>query len=364
MATVPPEPPPTIGLPTALPNDGATASAWAWNAAEMRRVSAGKFMEHSVTLRDSQRKPSSDVGIHHSWCLTLMIVLVLMFGACTSLSGQGTEPYPPTIVFMTDFGVVDDSVALCRGVMYSIMPTVRIVDLTHQVTPFSILDGARFLSGSTPYYPAGTVFVVVIDPGVGSTRKAIVAKTRRGQYFVLPDNGLMTLVEQHDRIESAREITNTNWMLGSKLSSTFHGRDIFSPVGAHLARGDDWTEVGPEIPVKDLVRLNIKAAVLDERGLSATVIATDGPFGNLVTNVDADDFLKLGYQRGQEVPVNIDGKDMKIKFVRTFSDVPLKTPLLYIDSRGHLGVAVNQDSFAAVYGIKPPVAFSIPRSVK
>ena len=153
------------------------------------------------------------------------------------LAGAQTAKYPQTIVFMTDFGVVDDSVAICRGVMYSIMPEVRIVDLTHQVTPFSILDGARFFYGATPYYPAGTVFVVVIDPTVGSTRKAIVAKSKRGQYFVLPDNGLLTLVEQRDGIEGVHEITNTDWMIGTKLSSTFHGRDIFSPVGAHVARG-------------------------------------------------------------------------------------------------------------------------------
>ncbi|HKN15726.1 MAG TPA: S-adenosyl-l-methionine hydroxide adenosyltransferase family protein [Candidatus Sulfotelmatobacter sp.] len=263
---------------------------------------------------------------------------------------------------MTDFGVVDDSVALCRGVMYSIMPDVRIVDLTHQVTPFSILDGARFLYGATPYFPAGTVFVVVIDPTVGSTRKAIVARSKRGQWFVLPDNGLLTLVEQRDGIEAVREITNPEWMIGTKLSSTFHGRDIFSPVGAHMARGDDWTKVGPEIAVKDLVRLQLKAATLDERGLSATVIATDGPFGNLVTNVDADDFLKLGYRRGQEVPVTVGGKEMKMKFVKTFSDVPLGQPLLYIDSRGHLGLAVNQNSFAATYGVKPPAELMIPRA--
>jgi S-adenosylmethionine hydrolase len=262
---------------------------------------------------------------------------------------------------MTDFGVVDDSVALCRGVMYSIMPEVRIVDLTHQVTPFSILDGARFLYGATPYYPAGTVFVVVIDPGVGSARKAIVAHSKRGQYFVLPDNGLLTLVEQRDGIDAVREITNPDWMIGSKLSSTFHGRDIFSPAGAHVARGDDWTKAGPEMPVKDLVRLELTAATLDDRGLKATVIAIDGPFGNLVTNIDAEDFFKLGYQRGQEVPVTVDGREMKIKFVKTFSDVPLGQPLLYIDSRGHLAMAVNQGSFATVYGIKPPAAVVIPR---
>ena len=292
------------------------------------------------------------------------ILMFCLMALQTGVQAQtaAAAKYPQTIVFMTDFGVVDDSVAICRGVMYSIVPDVRVVDLTHQVTAFSILDGARFLFGATPYFPEGTVFVVVIDPTVGSTRKAIVAKSKRGQYFVLPDNGLLTLVEQRDGIEAAREITNPDWMIGSKLSSTFHGRDIFSPAGAHMARGDDWTKVGPEIPVKELVRLQLKAATLDEKGLSAMVIATDGPFGNLVTNVNAEDFLKLGYKRGQEVPIEIGDKDMKIKFVKTFSDVPLDQPLLYIDSRGRLGVAVNQNSFAATYGVKPPSALFIPRS--
>ena len=289
------------------------------------------------------------------------ILAAFLLAACAAVA-QSAQKYPPTIVFMTDFGVIDDSVALCRGVMYSIMPDVRIVDLTHQVTPFSILDGARFLYGATPYYPAGAVFVVVVDPGVGSTRKAIVAKSKRGQFFVLPDNGLLTLVEQRDGIEAVREITNTDWMIGTKLSSTFHGRDIFSPVGAHVARGDDWNTVGPEIPVKDLVRLDLKAPKLDDRGLTAEVIATDGPFGNLVTNIDAEEFFKLGYQRGQQLPITIGGREMKIPFVKTFSDVPLGKALLYVDSRGHMALAVNQNSFAAMYGVKPPVEVRIPRA--
>ena len=290
-------------------------------------------------------------------------MLVVLAGR--ALRARDTEQkYPPTIVFMTDFGVVDDSVAICRGVMYGIMPEVRIVDLTHQVTPFSIFDGARYLYGATPYYPAGTVFVVVVDPGVGSSRKAIVVRSKRGQYFVLPDNGVITLVEQRDGIAAVREITNPQWMIGSKLSSTFHGRDIFSPVAAHLARGDDWNTVGPEMAVKDLVRLDLKAANVNERGLSAMVIATDGPYGNLITNVDGEDFLKLGYHRGQDVPVKIGDKEMKIKFVKTFSDVALNQPLLYIDSRGHLALAVNQNSFAATYGIKPPVELFIPRGAR
>jgi S-adenosylmethionine hydrolase len=289
------------------------------------------------------------------------LAILILFTA----AALGTDHSPrPTIVFMTDFGVVDDSVALCKGVMYSIAPDVRIVDLTHQVTPFSILDGARFLFGATAYFPSGTIFVVVIDPTVGSTRKAIVVKSKRGQYFVLPDNGLMTLVQDRDGLESAREIANPAWMIGSAMSSTFHGRDIFSPAGAHLARGDDWTQVGPELNVAKLVRLDIAPAKLDDHCLTAEVIATDGPFGNLVTNISGEDFLKLGYTRGQIVPVTIGKTELKLPFVRTFSDVPLQKPLMYIDSRGHLGFAINQASFASIYAIKPPQPIFIPRAGK
>src|ERR1700678_4699516 len=123
------------------------------------------------------------LGLKMAMTVMALTVALIMTSVFSPLATAQTSKYPQTIVFMTDFGVVDDSVALCRGVMYSIMPDVRIVDLTHQVTPFSILDGARFLYGATPYFPAGTVFVVVIDPTVGSTRKAIVAKSKRGQYF-------------------------------------------------------------------------------------------------------------------------------------------------------------------------------------
>jgi len=294
-----------------------------------------------------------------------LLVTVLTF-VCLSLvtslpSVAASQASPrPTIVFMSDFGIVDDSVAICKGVMYSLAPDLRIVDLTHEVTPFSILDGARFLYGATPYYPAGAVFVVVVDPGVGSTRKAIVVKSNRDQYFVLPDNGLMTLVADRDGLEAAREITNPTWMIGKALSSTFHGRDIFSPAGAHLARGDDWTQVGPELQVDKLVRLNVSAAHLDSRRLTGEVIATDGPYGNLTTNIDGEEFLKLGYVNGQIVPVSIGGKSKKIRFVKTFSDVPLGEPLLYIDSRGRLAVAINQGNFAAVYGVKPPQMIVIP----
>jgi S-adenosylmethionine hydrolase len=284
---------------------------------------------------------------------------ILFFFVLASVLAAQTQSAPPTVVFMTDFGVVDDSVALCKGVMYGIAPNLRIVDLTHQVTAFSIADGARFLFGASPYFPPATVFVGVVDPTVGSTRKAIVVKTKRGQFFVVPDNGLITMVTDRDGVAGAREITNPDWMIGAKVSSTFHGRDIFSPVGAHLARGDDWSQVGPEL--KQFVRLELHPASLDDHGLTGEVIALDGPFGNLVTNISAEDFLKLGYQRGDLLKVTIAGREFQMPFVKTFSDVPLKQPLLYIDSRGRASFALNQTSFAAAYDIRPPQPVFIPR---
>ncbi len=288
------------------------------------------------------------------WPLTVTLVFSVLASA---LAAQTSAP--PTVVFMTDFGVVDDSVALCKGVMYGIAPNLRIVDLTHQVPAFSISDGARFLFGASPYFPASTVFVGVVDPTVGSTRKAIVVKSKRGQFFVVPDNGLITMVANRDGIEGVRQITNPDWMIGAKVSSTFHGRDIFSPVGAHLARGDDWNQVGPEL--KELVRLDLHPATVDNRGLTGEVIALDGPFGNLVTNISSEDFLKLGYKRGDLLKVMIAGREYQMPFVRTFSDVPLKQPLLYIDSRGRASFALNQNSFAAAYDIRPPQPIFIPR---
>ena len=292
----------------------------------------------------------------------VLALILFLVAAVPSPAVEESSKTAPIVVFMTDFGVLDDSVAICKGVMLSIAPDLRIVDLTHQVTPYSILDGARFLFGATPYYPAGTVFVVVVDPGVGSTRKAVVVKSKRGQYFVLPDNGLITLVGDRDGLADAHEITNRTWMIGSALSSTFHGRDIFSPVGAHLARGEDWTQVGPELSPDKLVRLNLEPAKADEKGLHGEVIATDGPFGNLVTNIDGTEFLKLGFQHGDKVRLTVGSTELVLLFARTFSDVPLNTPLLYIDSRGRIGLAVNQGSFASSFRIKPPVPLFIARS--
>jgi len=265
------------------------------------------------------------------------------------------------IGFMTDFDVKDDAVGICKAVMDGVAPGVRVIDITHQSEPYNIAMGARFLAGSAPYFPKDAVFVVVIDPGVGSTRKAIIAKSRVGQFFVLPDNGLLTLVQDRDGIVAAREITNPAWMIGSGISSTFHGRDIFSPAGAHLARGDDWTQSGPALDVAKLVRLDLKNASIDAAGLHGLVIGTDGPFGNLVLNVPAETFAQLGYKLGDLVPVTLGGKSYVFPLVKTFSDVPIGKELFYIDSRGRLSIGIDQGNFAETYKIGEGAELSIPK---
>src|SRR5260221_1015393 len=162
----------------------------------------------------------------------------------------------------------------------------------------------------------------------------------------------MTMVEERDGIEAIREITNPGWMVGAKISSTFHGRDISSPVGAHIAGGDDWTHVGPT--VKQPVRLDLKPATVDAKGLADEVTALDGQYGNLITNISAADFQKLGYQLGDKLKVTIAGREVEMRFVRTFSDVPLKQPWLLIDPRGRASFALTHASFPAGYKIDPP----------
>jgi S-adenosylmethionine hydrolase len=289
----------------------------------------------------------------------MLFTIVLLLVSTSALFAQGAPP-PRVIGFMTDFDVKDDAVGICKAVMLGIAPRATVVDITHQVTPFDIAQAGRFLAGSAPYFPRDAVFVAVIDPTVGSTRKAIIAKSKVGQYFVLPDNGMITQLAERDGLVGAREITNPAWMIGAKLSSTFHGRDIFSPAGAHLARGDDWTEAGPALDVANLVRLKNTTAAIDATGLHGQVIGTDGPFGNLVLNVPAESFARLGYRLGDRVHVTIAGTDYTLPFVKTFSDVPVGEGLLYIDSRGRLSVGIDQGNFAEVHHVTPPAPLEIP----
>ena len=298
-----------------------------------------------------------------TYAAPLLITLALTIAGCATSTiqpdaSQKKSATRPSIVFMTDFGVANDAVAICKAVMIGIAPDARIMDITHLVTPYQIGEASRMLQGVTPYYPAGTVFVIVVDPGVGTSRKAIIAKTKKGQYFVVPDNGLMTPIVDADGLEGAREITNPAWMIGDKISSTFHGRDIFSPTAAHLAMGEDWTQAGPAVDV--LVRLNLPVATVDAKGITGQVIGLDDPFGSLITNISGEDFRKLGYALDAKVTVKIDAKSYTMPYVKTFMGVPVGQPLLYLDSRDRVGFAVNQRDFSKIYKVTPPVPVLIP----
>ena len=295
-----------------------------------------------------------------------LFVLVLFSVACSKSADQKNPAQAtarggsrPAIVFMTDFGTANDAVAVCKAVIVGIAPDARIMDITHQVTPFSIEEGARFLAGVTPYYPPGTVFLVVVDPGVGTSRKAVIAKSKKGQYFVLPDNGLVTPVLERDGLESAREITNQAWMIQSAVSSTFHGRDIFSPSAAHLAAGWDYNFVGPEVP--ELVRLTPKVSITTEKGIDGDIIGLDDPYGSLITDIPADEFKKLGYNLGDKIVIHINKKPVTVPYVKTFMDVPVGDSLLYIDSRGRVGIANNEGNYSKKFGVEPPGTIFIPR---
>jgi S-adenosylmethionine hydrolase len=302
-----------------------------------------------------------------STLLVLVLVLALASVSCTqqpaqndaAATSQAAPTHRPTIVFMTDFGTANDAAAICRAVIFNIVPDVRLTDITHQVTPFSIEEASRFLAGVTPYYPSGTVFLVVVDPGVGTSRKAVIVKSKKGQYFVLPDNGLVTPVIERDGFDSAREITNQEWMIQSAVSSTFHGRDIFSPTAAHLAAGWDYHLAGPE--VAQLVQLTPKTSTTTDKGIEGDIIGLDDPYGSLITDIPADEFKKLGYNLGDKVTVQVNKKPVSVPYVKTFMDVPVGDSLLYIDSRGRVGIANNEGNYSKKFGITPPGTIFIPR---
>ena len=296
------------------------------------------------------------------WVFTL-VTLAVTGSSCSRQASSGpsqaTSTNPPTIVFMTDFGTANDAVAICHAVIYGIAPGVRLTDITHQVAPYSIEEASRFLFGVTPYYPAGTVFLVVVDPGVGTSRKAVAVKSKKGQYFILPDNGLITPVLDRDGLDAAREIANTQWMIQALVSSTFHGRDIFSPSAAHLAAGWDFNLIGPVVP--QLVRLSPKTSTSTDRGIAGDIIGLDDPYGSLITDITAEEFKQLGFNLGDKIIVEINKKAVSVPYVRTFMDVPVGESLLYVDSRGRVGIAISQGSYARKFNINPPGTIFIPR---
>lgn len=289
-----------------------------------------------------------------------LLLLWTMVGAKPLVAETNSTLSP--IVFQSDFGTQDDAVAIVKGVLFSIEPALNVVDLTHQVLAFAVQDAARFVANTSVHYPRGTVFLSLVDRHVPGSKKPIAVKSKKGQYFVQPDNGLITLVADRDGIEEVREISVSPWVSEKKIKSSFMWRDVYAPVAAHLARGEDFKTVGPVLGKS--VRLDLRALRINTEGISGEIVALDGPFGNLITNITAASLLSAGYALGDMVTVNITGKKFKIPFVKTFDDVVVGNSLLYIDSTDHVAFAINQGNFAKKYKVKPAQQLQIAKQRK
>lgn len=262
------------------------------------------------------------------------------------------------VVFQTDFGLVDGAVSAMYGVAYSVNPELKMHDLTHDITPYSIWEASYRLIQTISYWPDETVFVSVVDPGVGSTRKSVVVKTRSGKYIVTPDNGTLTHVLRLDGVQAAREIDeHVNRLPNSGESYTFHGRDVYAYTGARLASGAiSFDEVGPEIPVESLVSLPIVEPYLDQGGAHGTIDVLDVRFGSLWTNIPRELFLQTGVQYGDRLSITIENDTRTvyrniITFAKSFADVYVGEALTYVNSLDCMAVAINQGSFARAYNI-------------
>ena len=236
-----------------------------------------------------------------------------------------------------------------KGAIYAIYPEARIDDITHHVTPFNIWEGAYTLFLAAKEFPPGTVFVAVVDPGVGTDRKNIVLKTKDGKFFVAPDNGLLSFVAEEMGVASVREIRNRAYMRPIELSSsTFHGRDIFGPVGAHLAAGVPMNQIGPEM--KDFVRLKIPRAELSDGKILGQVIRIDG-FGNVVANIREHHLKEAGIKRGDLLGVSLGEHKFHVRFVSTYGDVPEGEKLCHLESHKLLEIAINMGHLAKTFGV-------------
>lgn len=262
------------------------------------------------------------------------------------------------LVFQTDFGLVDGAVSAMYGVAYSVHPDLRIHDLTHDITPYSVWEASYRLIQTINYWPKDTVFVSVVDPGVGSARKSVVARTNSGRYIITPDNGTLTHVLRLEGIDAVREIDeHINRLPFSGESYTFHGRDVYAYTGARLAAGIiDFEGVGPELEVSQLLSLPIVEPHMEGNAVLGTIDVLDVRFGSLWTNIPRGLFLQTGVKHGDRVCITIEN-DTRIvyrniiQFARSFSDVNVGEALTYVNSLDCVAVAINQGSFSRAYNI-------------
>jgi S-adenosylmethionine hydrolase len=270
------------------------------------------------------------------------------------------------LVLQSDFGHADGAVSAMYGVALSVSPALRICDLTHEIPQYDIWEASYRLIQTVSYWPEGTVFVSVVDPGVGSDRRSIVAKTANGRYVVTPDNGTLTHVGRMVGISEVRVIDEgVNRLEGSSESYTFYGRDVYAYTGARLAAGViDFEGVGPSVDVESLVELPVVEATFDGERVCGTIDVLDVRFGSLWTNISRQLFARLGVDYGQRVEVTIEnGTRVLYKnfltYARSFADVYVGEALVYVNSLDCMAVAINQGSFAAAYGIGTGVNWTI-----
>lgn len=262
------------------------------------------------------------------------------------------------VVIQTDFGLSDGAVSAMYGVAFSVDPALQIFDLTHDIPQYNIWEGSYRLYQTINYWPEETVFISVVDPGVGSERLSVVVKTVDNQYIVTPDNGTLTHIKNSIGIKEARIIDESvNRLPHSGESYTFHGRDVYAYTGARLASGViSFEEVGPKLDVEKIVELPQKQAYLKDDTIVGTIDILDVRFGNLWTNIDRQLFIEADIEYGELLEVTIVNNEQQVyknimRFGQTFADTKLGEPLLFVNSVDKLGVAINQGSFAKAYHI-------------
>jgi S-adenosyl-L-methionine hydrolase (adenosine-forming) len=250
-----------------------------------------------------------------------------------------------TITFLSDFGLKDDFVGVCKGVIKRIAHDVEIVDITHGIPAQAVTEGALVLARAVPYMPPG-VHLAVVDPGVGSDRRGVAIRTTDGRVYVGPDNGLLSLAAPASAVEAVRSLTNTRYHL-ERVSRTFHSRDIFSPAAAHLASGVELGELGEEVDPATLVRIELPKAAAGLSGLRATVLTIDR-FGNLELNLARADIDAAGLSPGDRVELLFPVHSYYAIVANAFADAKVGELILYEDSYGHWAIAINGGSAAAL----------------
>jgi S-adenosylmethionine hydrolase len=272
--------------------------------------------------------------------------LVLLFAFC-SLPFIGCSSAPPTIALLTDYGTHDHYVGELQGVILSINPKVRLVTLTHEVPSYDIREGSYILATAARDFPPRTIFVAVVDPGVGSKRRAVILETADKKFFVGPDNGLFTDVMRTMDVKRAFEITNVLWYRTSAISSTFHGREIFGPAAAHLAAGENVESAGRLIT--DLQKFQRSEVVLREGKIRGEIMHRDR-FGNLITNIAAPVLAKAGWRSGMDLDFTVGFQTARAKFGDRYSSVPKGDFVMLLNSQGLLEIARNLDAAASTLG--------------